>query len=192
LITSLNGKIRKAGSTNETALPSLAAATAADSVATTAAGAQSLIINNNNTNTAASANSPIKSLIQNLPSEYYIYLCLNCRLFFTSNTTFSHNCWNINEIATGNNNKSTNKPNAPASSNSNNYFSPIYLKFNVSKLLISYNGATPTSSATNLTNDELGHTNQLSANKKLKLSNSNSVATNLAKLPTAHKEPSNL
>lgn len=105
------------------------------------------LMTNNDLNQSNLANlHSIKTLIQNLPKEYYIYLCLNCRLFFTSNSTFSHNCWNMKENQNdpkqisskpGLNNGKNNSNNDP--NKCNNYFSPIYLKFNVSKLLVSAN-----------------------------------------------------
>ncbi|CAF0729531.1 unnamed protein product [Brachionus calyciflorus] len=51
-------------------------------------------------------------------AQTHVYLCLNCRLFFSNESKFCHNCWS---------------PLQPT--NSNNYFSPIYLKFNVNKFM---------------------------------------------------------
>jgi hypothetical protein len=79
-----------------------------------------------------------KSLLSYLPSDFNVYLCLNCRLFFTSDSSFSHNCWNIVENCGGTSNGAEN--------NSNNYFSPIYLKFNVSKFLLNSKAASGYSS----------------------------------------------
>jgi hypothetical protein len=77
-----------------------------------------------------------KSLLSNLPSEFHVYLCLNCRLFFKSDSSFSHNCWNIMETLE-NNAKSDKTKNANRNNSNNaNYFSPVYLKFNVSKFLL--------------------------------------------------------
>lgn len=77
----------------------------------------------------------IQSLVQTsnslIPSNFSVYQCLNCRLFFASNCKFSHNCWTYVEV-----NKSTTGTKQQATNN--NYFSPIYLKFNVSKALNVY------------------------------------------------------
>lgn len=73
----------------------------------------------------------IQNLIQMsnnlIPHNFSVYQCLNCRLFFASNCKFSHNCWTYVEV-----NKETG---AKQQATNNNYFSPIYLKFNVSKTL---------------------------------------------------------
>lgn len=49
-------------------------------------------------------------------TDIYVYLCLNCRLFFSSESKLCHNCWSLAQPI-----------------NSPNYFSPIYLKINVCK-----------------------------------------------------------
>jgi hypothetical protein len=66
-----------------------------------------------------------------LPDDFYIYQCLNCRLFFASNCSFSHNCWTYTESSNGDQKHGDQKQ--PMTNN--NYFSPIFLKFNVSKVL---------------------------------------------------------
>ena len=73
--------------------------------------------------------SPLKEVsAQVLPDDFFVYQCLNCRLFFASNCSFSHNCWTYTE-----NNVSNGDSKQPPTNN--NYFSPIFLKFNVGKLL---------------------------------------------------------
>lgn len=105
----------------------------------------------------------LKFLTEHFPKDYYIYFCLNCRLFYSSTSTFSHNCWSMNPIvpepaqpqpatsASANNNNNNNisgqLPQQAAgskssmtnggksqSSTANNYFSPIYVKFNVRQM----------------------------------------------------------
>ena len=75
-------------------------------------------------------NNTDPSHVTNIPTDFYVYQCLNCRLFFDFSCSFSHNCWAYVDT-----NQDQFEQKAPASNN--NYFSPIYLKFNVSKLLSS-------------------------------------------------------
>lgn len=68
--------------------------------------------------------------IQNFPvldEDFYVYQCLNCHQFFPSNCSFSHNCWTYTAVSNTNGHKQ------PLTNN--NYFSPIFLKFNVSRVL---------------------------------------------------------
>ena len=51
-------------------------------------------------------------------NDLFIYQCVNCRLFFTSNSSFSHNC-----LVT------------VVDKQPPTYFSPIYLKFNLSNFM---------------------------------------------------------
>lgn len=88
-----------------------------------------------------------KFLAENFPKDYYIYFCLNCRLFFSSSSTFSHNCWNEspsdvekqhqqqqqNGGGEGASSTATGKNNGKSAVGTN-YFSPIYVKFNVRQL----------------------------------------------------------
>lgn len=85
----------------------------------------------------------LKHLTENFPKDYYIYFCLNCRLFYSSTSTFSHNCWCMSTaghepttVPNNTNPKSSPMTNGgkPQSSSANNYFSPIYLKFNVPQM----------------------------------------------------------
>lgn len=65
--------------------------------------------------------------IFHLPSNFTVYQCVNCRLLFSPVSTFSHNCWNVvdeNLAVSG----------GPTQSTTPNYFSPIFLEFNVNKL----------------------------------------------------------
>lgn len=89
--------------------------------------------------------SQSKASEQSLPilqEDFDVYQCLNCHHFFSANCSFSHNCWTYT-------NSSTNSDLKQPSTN-NNYFSPIYLKFNVSKILNSRNKNNPNIT----TNDE--------------------------------------
>lgn len=66
-----------------------------------------------------------------IPANFSVYQCLNCRLFFASNCKFSHNCWTYTEL-----NKAASNKDSKQQSTNNNYFSPIYLKFNVNKFML--------------------------------------------------------
>jgi hypothetical protein len=70
------------------------------------------------------------SLTTYLSRDLDIYFCLHCRLYFPSESNFSHNCWNDNSGAGGVKNPSL------------SYFSPIYLKFNVNMFLMNSKGGT--------------------------------------------------
>lgn len=63
-------------------------------------------------------------------NDFYVNQCLNCHEFFPSVCSYdlSHNCWAYNTI----NSKNAEKK---QSSTNNNYFSPIFLKFNLSYVL---------------------------------------------------------
>ncbi len=60
--------------------------------------------------------------------DFYVYQCLNCHHFFPSNCSFSHNCWTYTE-------NNVNDADQKQPSTNNNYFSPIFFKFNVTKVL---------------------------------------------------------
>lgn len=94
--------------------------------------------NSANSEVQRDENTLFRSLIEksSQTKDLNIYLCLNCRLFFTNDTKFSHNCWNTSTNSKAENEKPSNgsEPIQPISNQ--NYFSPIYLKFNVSKLLV--------------------------------------------------------
>jgi hypothetical protein len=72
--------------------------------------------------------SSVRSLIYMLSDHFTIYQCINCRLYFSSETNFLHNCWDSHE--TQHQQLSMKQPN-----NQSNYFSPIYLRFNLKKVL---------------------------------------------------------
>jgi hypothetical protein len=91
-------------------------------------------INENELNAQLNSGS-MQTLMQLLPTNLYIYQCVNCRLFFTQSSTFSHNC-SIVAIENTNHSNSNTDLKYQQSMN-NNYFSPIYLKFNITKLLSS-------------------------------------------------------
>ena len=91
-------------------------------------------INENELNAQLNSGS-MQTLVQLLPTNLYMYQCVNCRLFFTQSSTFSHNC-SIVAIENTNHSNSNNDSKYQQSMN-NNYFSPIYLKFNITKLLSS-------------------------------------------------------
>jgi hypothetical protein len=59
-----------------------------------------------------------QNAIKNSSNDLFIYQCVNCRLYFTSNSSFSHNCL----ISVVDKQPPT-------------YFSPIYLKFNLSNFV---------------------------------------------------------
>ena len=77
-----------------------------------------------------------QTLVQQLPNNLHIFQCVNCRLFFPPNSTFSHNC-SVVVIENNNNNSNSSTDLKYQQSMNNNYFSPIYLKFNITKLLSS-------------------------------------------------------
>ncbi len=62
--------------------------------------------------------------------DFFVYQCLNCHQFFPSECSFSHNCWTYNTTSVKNGSDQKQQP-----LTNNNYFSPIFLKFNVSKVL---------------------------------------------------------
>jgi hypothetical protein len=92
-----------------------------------------------------------------LLNDFCIYQCVNCRLLFTSKSSFSHNCWNqkLND-----DNLLSDQQKAPLINAHNNYFSPIFLKFNVNKLfeerlaLIKASNNGPNKNNIRLSNDE--------------------------------------
>jgi hypothetical protein len=90
-----------------------------------------------------------------LPEDFYVYQCLNCHQFFLSDCSFSHNCWTYNAVVNNTNNETQPLTN-------NNYFSPIFFKFNVSKVLNSPAFHTTTTTQTN------GGSSENNNNKKLK------------------------
>lgn len=161
------------------------------------------------------SNYSMKTLINNLPDQYFMYLCLNCRLFFASNTTFSHNCWNLNDTSMKQTNNSkapttnattttnptlanSNQPqpanvNPTTNSNSSNYFSPIYLKFNITKLLAGMNAKPAIVSNNDSTNDEPVTKKLKTANNILKNSNPtvahNHVNTNNVDTSNPNSQP---
>lgn len=100
-----------------------------------------LLISNQTHSTTTTGNKTqtesIRKLIENnlQTKDWNIYLCLNCRNYFTNETKFSHNCWNNNVNL--NSDKSTHHHHQSNAASNQNYFSPIYLRFNVNKLLIS-------------------------------------------------------
>lgn len=67
-----------------------------------------------------------------LLNDFSIYQCVNCRLLFTSKSTFSHNCWiqKLNDDSA----VQSDQERTSINNTNNNYFSPIFLKFNVNKL----------------------------------------------------------
>ena len=67
-------------------------------------------------------------------NDFYVNQCLNCHEFFPSISSLdlSHNYWAYNNIKSSKN--SDKKEQTPTN---NNYFSPIFLKFNLSYVLSS-------------------------------------------------------
>lgn len=78
-------------------------------------------------------------------SDFDIYFCVSCRHFYPHDTSFSHSCWNDMDSETNGNhaNGASNGTSTSASTVSpttnSNYFSPIYLKLNLNKLLVPLN-----------------------------------------------------
>jgi hypothetical protein len=90
-----------------------------------------LLVTLNSKNTNKTGETTIDMLSSSALSEdFFVYQCLNCHQFFPSDCSFSHNCWTYNTVSV---NKSNDQKQPPLTNN--NYFSPIFLKFNVSKVL---------------------------------------------------------
>lgn len=77
--------------------------------------------------------------------DFDIYFCVSCRHFYPHDTSFSHSCWNDleseangNHVNGGANGSGASLPTTTPTTNSN-YFSPIYLKLNLNKLLVPLN-----------------------------------------------------
>ncbi len=120
-----------------------------------------------------------------LLNDFSIYQCVNCRLLFTSKSTFSHNCWNQKL-----NDDNKDQPKTPLINTHNNYFSPIFLKFDVNKLfeerlaLIKESNNGSNRNSIRLSNDEPinslnGSNNELNNCKKIKLTESYETDMNL-------------
>lgn len=75
-----------------------------------------------------------KFLAENFPKDYYIYFCLNCRLFYSSNSTFSHNCWTVSmssgaEKSDSANSASNSNSNSKPMTNGSGMLNTLYLCF---------------------------------------------------------------
>lgn len=91
--------------------------------------------NLNNFSKLTNGASHDQTLVKNSSTDLFIYQCVNCRLFFTSNSSFSHNC-----LVT------------VVDKQPPTYFSPIYLKFNLSNFMSnSKNSFTNTLNSSNST-----------------------------------------
>ena len=108
--------------------------------------------------------------------DLFIYQCVNCRLFFTSSSSFSHNCL------------VTFVDKQPPT-----YFSPIYLKFNLSKFFSNSN-------SNNFLNSSSNSSSGISSNSTLQAVNLNEISNenlefNLnnkrVKLDVSHQFPAN-
>ena len=122
----------------------------------------------------------IQTLNQIVPSNFFMYQCLNCRLYFASNCKFSHNCWTYTEsVKSASNDQKQNQTN-------NNYFSPIYLKFNINKAISSNSSNlfeqrqedstennNNNNNNTTTTNNNNNNNNQFGLNKKIKIKDMN-------------------
>jgi hypothetical protein len=109
-------------------------------------------------NGSASSSSSSNFNFSSFPSDLFVYQCVNCRLFFSSNSTFSHNCL----VAVVDKQPPT-------------YFSPIYLKFSLSKfqMLLSNSHSNLNSNETNTNNSQ-----QFSNNKRVKYSTTDQTHPN--------------
>ena len=113
--------------------------------------------------------SPKPNSTHSSSTQLFIYQCVNCRLFFTSNSSFSHNC-----LVT------------VVDKQPPTYFSPIYLKFNLNKFLSNSNSFINSTSSSNSASQSLvgsSETNHesskhLSNNKRVKSETSQQFSTN--------------
>ncbi len=105
----------------------------------------------------------------NSSNDLFIYQCVNCRLYFTSNSSFSHNCL----ISVVDKQPPT-------------YFSPIYLKFNLSNFVTnaknSFNSSNNTFQVTQsneINSQNNNNSDHLTLNvKRIKMDTSNQFSSN--------------